>query len=263
MSDAPLLVSRDARGVATVTLNRPNIHNAFDDNLISELNNTFESMDSDDSVRLIILAGAGKSFSAGADLNWMRRMADYSDNENRADAQQLGRLLACIYRHSKPTIARVQGPVYGGGLGLVSACDIAIASDRAKFMLSEVRLGLLPAVISPYVVAAIGERAARRYFVTAELFDAEEAYRLGLVHEVVTSEALDETIDGLIATLLKGGPKAQTESKALVRAVCSRPISDEVIEDTADRIARLRASPEGREGVAAFLEKRAAAWVPS
>lgn len=261
MREAPLTSEIDRRGIARVTLNRPEIHNAFDEALIRSLTERFQDLAADGTVRAIVLTGAGKSFSAGADLNWMRRMADYSDQENRKDARGLADLLALIDRHPKPTVARVQGPVYGGGLGLVAACDVAIAADAARFMLSEVRLGLIPAVISPYVVAAIGARAARRYFVTAERFDAAEALRLGLVHQVVGSDGLDDALEAMLEIILKGGPSAQAEAKALVRAVSARPIDDAVIADTADRIARLRASDEGREGVVAFLEKRAPAWV--
>src|SRR5690606_19141727 len=194
MTDDTILIQR-AGGVATVTLNRPDRHNAFDDALIAALTQVLRELDADDSVTVVVLAGAGKSFSAGADLNWMRRMADYGREENLADAEALAALMETLNGLDKPTIARVQGAAFGGGVGLVACCDIAIAADTASFCLSEVRLGLIPAVISPYVVTAIGERAARRYFVTAERFDAREAHRLGLVHEVVPAAGLDARVD--------------------------------------------------------------------
>ena len=246
-----------------VTLNRPERHNAFDDALIAELTETLRSLEGDDKVRLVVLSGAGKSFSAGADLNWMKRMAGFSREENQRDAMALGALMRTLAHFRKPTIARVQGAAYGGGVGLVACCDVAVATSAAAFALTEVKLGLVPAVISPYVVAAMGERAARRYFVTGERFDAAEAWRLGLVHEVATNEEqLDEKIGAIVDAMLACGPVAQREAKELVRAVAGRPVTSELIQDTAERIARLRASPEGREGVAAFLEKRRASWVP-
>jgi len=246
-----------------VTLNRPERHNAFDDALIAELTETLRTMEGDDNIRIVVLSGAGKSFSAGADLNWMKRMAGFSKEENQRDAMALGALMRTLAQLAKPTIARVQGAAYGGGVGLVACCDVAVASQAATFSLSEVKLGLVPAVISPYVVAAIGERAARRYFLTGERFDAAEAWRLGLVHELAASDAdMDEKIGDLVAALLQCGPVAQREAKELVRAVAGRPVTSEIIQDTAARIARIRSSPEGREGVTAFLEKRRAAWVP-
>jgi methylglutaconyl-CoA hydratase len=249
--------------VGVITMNRPERHNAFDDALIAELTEAFRSMEAEDGVRLVVLSGAGRSFSAGADLNWMKRMAGFSLDENRRDAMGLAALMRTIAHFRKPTIARVHGPAYGGGVGLVACCDIAVASQHATFALSEAKLGLIPAVISPYVVAAIGERAARRYFVTAERFDAAEAWRLGLVHELAASDAdLDEKLGGIVDDLLLCSPAAQMEAKALIRAVAGRPVTSELIQDTAERIAKMRASPEGREGVAAFLEKRRAAWIP-
>jgi methylglutaconyl-CoA hydratase len=249
--------------IGLVTLNRPERHNAFDDALIAELTEALRTMEADESVRVVVLSGAGKSFSAGADLNWMKRMAGFSKDENQRDAMALGALMRTLAHLRKPTIARVHGAAYGGGVGLVACCDIAVAAQAATFALSEAKLGLIPAVISPYVVAAIGERAARRYFVTAERFDAAEAWRLGLVHELAASDAdMDEKIGALIDALLQCGPVAQREAKELVRAVANRPVTSEVIQDTAERIARIRSSPEGREGVTAFLEKRRAAWVP-
>jgi methylglutaconyl-CoA hydratase len=212
-------------------------------------------------VRVVVLAAEGKSFSAGADLNWMKRMARYSEAENLRDAMQLAGLMRTLDRLHKPTIARVQGAAFGGGVGLVACCDLAVAAREAQFCLSEVLLGLIPAVISPYVVQAIGARAARRYFLTAERFGAEEARRLGLVSEVVDAGNLDETVGAFAAHLVRGGPHAIASAKDLIHAVSDRPIEMPVVEDTARRIAQQRASAEGREGVAAFLEKRPAAWV--
>lgn len=246
-----------------VTLNRPERHNAFDDALIAELTEALRSMEADDSVRVVILGGAGKSFSAGADLNWMKRMSGFSKDENLRDAMGLGALMRTLAHLRKPTIARVHGAAYGGGVGLVACCDIAVATQAATFSLSEVKLGLIPAVISPYVVSAIGERAARRYFLTGERFDSGQAWRMGLVHELAIDDAdMDERINTIVGALLDCGPVAQREAKELIRAVSHRPVTSEVIQDTADRIARIRSSPEGREGVTAFLEKRKAAWVP-
>ena len=249
--------------IGLITMNRPERHNAFDDVLIGELTEALRSMEAEDGVRLVVLSGAGKSFSAGADLNWMRRMATFSKDENVRDAMGLGALMRTLAHLRKPTIARVHGAAYGGGVGLVACCDIAVASQAATFALSETKLGLIPAVISPYVVAAIGERAARRYFLTAERFDAAEAWRLGLVHDIASTDGdMDEKLGALCDLLLEAGPTAQREAKDLIRAVAGQPVTSELIQDTAERIARLRASPEGREGVSAFLEKRKAAWVP-
>lgn len=259
MSDAPIRVERRGK-VATVTLNRPDRHNAFDDALIAELTEALDGIGTDSAVRVVVLTGAGKSFSAGADLGWMKRMAGYTFDQNMADARGLARLLSTLDRLPKPTIARVNGPAYGGGVGLVAACDIAIAQLDVAFSLTEVKLGLIPAVISPYVVAAIGPRAARRYTLTAQRFDAETALRLGLVHEVVAADALDGAVSKMADTLLANGPQAMAAGKALIGAVANRPIDDAVIEETARRIAECRASAEGREGVGAFLEKRKPAW---
>jgi len=249
--------------IGIVTLNRPERHNAFDDALIAELTDTLRTMEADAGVRVVVLSAAGPSFSAGADLKWMKRMAAFSREENVRDAMALAALMRALAQLAKPTVARVQGPAYGGGVGLVACCDIAVALQGATFSFSEAKLGLIPAVISPYVIAAIGERAARRYFLTAERFEAAEAWRLGLVHELATSpEDLDEKLGDVIESLLACGPAAQRESKELIRAVAHRPVMSDVIQDTAERIAKLRASPEGREGVAAFLEKRKPSWVP-
>ena len=248
-------------GVATVTLNRPEIHNAFDEALIEALTAAFVSLDDNADVRAVVLAGAGKSFCAGADLNWMKRMAAFGAEENLADAHALAAMLRSLYALAKPTIARVTGAAYGGGVGLVAACDIAIAVPEAAFALSEVKLGLIPATIGPYVMEAIGARQARRYFLTAERFGAQDALRIGLLHDVVARDQIDARIEQFIATLKAASPAAQLECKALIRGVAHRPIDDDVIAGTAEHIAAVRASPEGREGVAAFLGKRPAAWV--
>ena len=246
--------------IATVTLNRPDIHNAFDETLIANLTAAFVSLDDNPDVRVVVLAGAGKSFCAGADLNWMKRMSAFGHEENLADANALAAMLRSLYALSKPTIARVSGAAYGGGVGLVAACDIAIAVPEATFALSEAKLGLIPATIGPYVIEAIGARQARRYFLTAERFDASEARRIGLVHEIAAADTIDARINALIATLKEAGPTAQLECKALIRGIAHRPIDDDVIAGTARHIAAVRASPEGREGVSAFLGKRKAAW---
>jgi methylglutaconyl-CoA hydratase len=248
--------------VAVVVLARPDVHNAFDETLIAELTRTLAALDADPGVRVVVLAGQGKSFCAGADLNWMQRMAGYGHAENLADAGALANMLATLDRMAKPTIARVHGAAYGGGVGLVACCDIAIAAQEATFSLSEAKLGLIPATVGPYVVAAIGARQARRYFLSAERFTAAEALRIGLVHDVVPGDAIDLRLDTLIDALLVAGPRAQAESKALIRAVAARRIDDAVIADTVEWIAGVRASPEGREGVAAFLERRRPAWLP-
>ena len=249
-------------GVGIITLNRPERHNAFDDTLIGELADAVERMAADPAVRVLVISSTGKSFCAGADLNWMKRAAGYSGEENLRDSRALAQMLRRLAQCPKPTIARVQGPAYGGGVGLVACCDIAIATFDAQFSLTEVKLGIIPAVISPHVIAAIGERYARRYMLTAERFSAAEAYRIGLLHEMVADEAaLDEALGEIIDALLKNGPAAMAECKQLISAVAWRPLSDEVVDDTAQRITRLRASEEGREGMTAFLEKRKPNWV--
>jgi methylglutaconyl-CoA hydratase len=250
-------------GVGIITLNRAERHNAFDDVLIQDLSTALVQMDTDSDVRVVVLSSTGKSFCAGADLNWMKRAAGYNAEETQRDALGLAGMLRMLNEMKKPTVARVQGPAYGGGVGLVAACDISIATFDAQFALTEVKLGIIPAVISPYVIAAIGERKARRYMMTAERFSAAEAYRIGLVHEIVPGEAeLDEAVGEIVDDLLANGPHALGECKALIKAVANRPISQEVVIDTAQRIARVRASDEGREGMAAFLEKRKPNWVP-
>lgn len=248
-------------GVARVTLDRPELRNAFDDALISLLNKTFNEVANDDSIRIVILAGNGPAFCAGADLNWMKRMAGYGYEQNLADAQALANMLAALDRLPKPTIARVHGPVFAGGTGLVAACDIAVGTREAKFCLSEAKLGLSPATISPYVLRAMGEREARRYFLTAEVFDAEEALRIGMLSLLVKKEELDKTIDAMVEHLLAGGPQAHAKIKDLIAAVAGRPVDAALIADTAKRIAEIRVSPEGREGIASFLEKRKPGWI--
>jgi methylglutaconyl-CoA hydratase len=247
-------------GVARVTLDRPEVRNAFDDALIAALTKAFLEFGSDRAVRAVVLAGNGPAFCAGADLNWMKRMAGYGYDENLADAKALAEMLAALDRLAQPTIARVHGPVFAGGTGLVAACDIAVGTPEAKFCLSEAKLGLSPATISPYVIRAMGERNARRYFLTAEVFDAEEALRIGMLSVLVESKDLDSTVTALVQHLLAGGPEAHGKIKALIRAVAGRRPDDELVAETAKRIAEIRGSPEGKEGIAAFLEKRKASW---
>jgi methylglutaconyl-CoA hydratase len=247
-------------GVATLWMNRPEVHNAFDETLIAELTAACEALDADASVRVVVLAGRGKSFSAGADLNWMKRAANNGVAENLQDARALARMLRVLAEMKKPTIARVQGAALGGGTGLTAACDIAIASTQAVFATSEVKFGIIPSAISPYVVRAIGARQSYRYFQSAERIDAQRACALGLVHEVVAPEQLDAKLQEIVAALLQGGPLSQAAAKALIRAVDNQPIDDAVVEDTAQRIAHLRATPEAKDGIAAFLDKRPPAW---
>ncbi len=249
-------------GIAVVTLNRPDVHNAFNETLIAELNAALRMLGADPAVRAVVLIGAGPSFCAGADLNWMKKMAGYSRAQNLADAKAMADMLSTLNQLPKPTIARVHGAAFGGGVGLIACCDIAIGTPDAVFALSEARLGLIPATISPYVVEAIGARAARRLFLTAERFTAAEAFRIGLLHDLAVPAELDERINDVVGLLLKAGPRAQAESKSLLRAVANRPIDAALIADTAGRIATVRASAEGKEGVAAFLAKRSPAWVP-
>lgn len=258
---AILVTDRDA--VRWITLNRPQVHNAFDDGLIAELTAALVEASQDDAVHALVLTGAGASFSAGADLNWMRGMASASEDENREDSLRLAALMRTLQFCPKPTIARVNGAAYGGGVGLVAACDIAIGALGARFGLTEVKLGLVPAVISPYVVAAIGFRQARRLFVTGELFDASEACRIGLLHQVVAAEALDEAVDATLKLLAKAGPQAQREAKQLaLRMGCiDEQEAGRLDSENAKLIARLRVSAEGQEGIGAFLDKRAPAWI--
>jgi methylglutaconyl-CoA hydratase len=256
------IITEVDQGIGIITLNRPDRHNAFDSQTIGELIQSFAGMASDDAVRVVVLSSAGKSFCAGADLEWMRTAAKWTSAENEADARVLAEMLHRLATLPKPTIARVQGAAYGGGVGLIAACDIAVATFDAQFALSEVKLGLIPATIAPHVIAAIGERHARRYMLTAERFSASEAYRIGLVHEMVPDEAsLDQAVGAIIDAVLDNGPDALAECKDLIRAVGHRTIDAVVIADTARRIARVRASDEGRQGVAAFLEGRKPGWI--
>ncbi len=247
--------------VARVTLNRPEVRNAFNEDLIAALTTAFTDLGQRPDLRAIVLAAEGKAFCAGADLHWMRAMAGYSWDENHADATRLADMLWAIYSCPVPVIARVHGDVYAGGVGLVACADIVVATDAAGFCLSEAKLGLLPATIGPYVVKALGEQASRRYFVTAERFPADEAKRLGLVHEVVTADALDAKVDTLLAAITANGPAAVRACKRLVKDVAGRPVTPELRDDTARRIADIRASAEGREGVQSFLNKAQPSWL--
>ena len=252
------------RAVAWVWMAKPAVHNAFDETLIAELTATLLALDADPTVRVIVLAGEGKSFSAGADLTWMQRQGAASVEENLADARRLAELFRTLSTLAKPTIARVHGAALGGGMGLAAACDICVASDRAVFATSEVKFGIIPSAISPYVIRAIGERQAYRYFQTAERISAARAREIGLVHEVTDSEGgLDPQIEAIVEALLAGGPNAQAAATDLIRAVANKPVSDDVVDDTARRIATLRATPEAREGLSAFLDKRQPAWMVS
>ena len=250
-------------GVSRVALHRPKVHNAFNETLIAELTAAFREADTDPAVRAVLLHASGPSFCAGADLDWMKRAAGYGRAENLADAHALAAMLSAIATCSKPTVACVQGNAFGGGVGLVSCCDIAIGSSEALFALSEVKLGIIPSTIGPYVVAAIGARQARRYFVSGERFTAAEAHRIGLLHEIVPPAGLEARVNEVLGALQLAGPQAQAEAKLLMRAIANRPIDDDLIADTAERIARVRATDEAREGVGAFLAKRAPAWIPA
>jgi len=247
-------------GVATLWMNRPELHNAFNETVIAELTQALRALDDDGAVRIVVLAGRGKSFSAGADLNWMKRAAAYSVDENLRDARVLAAMLRTLAFLSKPTVARVHGAAIAGGMGLVACCDIAVASTRASFAVSEVKFGLIPSAISPYLIAAIGERQARRYFLSAERISAVRARELGLVHEVTEPSLLDAKVNEIAGALEAGGPRSQAAAKELIRAVAHQPITDALVEDTAQRIANIRATPEAMEGISAFLEKRSAAW---
>ena len=246
---------------ATVTLNRAELRNAFNEQAIAELALAFDELGRNELVRAVVLAANGPAFCAGADLNWMKKMAGYSQDENLADASRLADMLRTIYLCPKPTVAKVQGDCYAGGMGLAAACDIVVAAEGVNFCLSEVKLGLIPATISPYVIKAMGEQAARRYFLTAERFDAAAAGRMGFAHEVVPAEDLDATVAGIVKALVSNSPNAVCEAKKLVREVVGQPVDDALLEDTAQRIAAIRASSEGREGVASFLEKRKPNWL--
>ncbi len=248
-------------GVSTVTLNRPEVRNAFNEEVIAELTAVFLELGRRPEVRCIVLAASGTAFCAGADLNWMKRMAGYSRDENLDDASALARMLEVIYQCPKPTIAKVQGDVYAGGLGLVTACDIAIAADTAHYCVSEVRIGLIPATISPYLIRAIGARAAHRWFLTAERFGAAQATACGLVHEAVPAGDLDARVAALAQTLVQAGPDAIKACKKLLHDVAGQEMSDSLLQDTAERIADIRITPEGREGIGAFLDKRKPNWL--
>lgn len=247
-------------GIAWVWMNRPDHHNAFDATLVAELDAAFLNLNRDEHVRAVVLAGRGKSFSAGADLNWMREQGQASTEQNRDDARKLGEMLYRLHQMDKPVVARVQGAAIGGGFGLAAACTICIAAEDAIFATSEVRLGLAPSVISPYVLRAIGARQAQRYFLTAERISAQRAVEIGLVHEVVATNELDAAVNNVLHMLAQGGPAAQQASLDLIRDFANVAPTPTTLADTAERIARLRASPEGREGVDAFLVKRKASW---
>lgn len=261
MSDMVLL-DIDGRGVATVTMNRPELHNAFNEEMIARLTETFAALDRDPAVRVVVLTGNGASFSAGGDLNWMKKFVHYSHAENMADAMKLATMLKTLDRLSKPTIAAVNGATFAGGVGLLSCCDVVVAVESAIFSISEVKIGLAPATISPYVVAAIGPRAARRYFTSAERFDARTAEKIGLVHEVVADHAaLAAKRDELVKAYLGNGPEAISAAKDLVFAVAAREVDAALMTETARRIADRRISAEGQEGLSAFLEKRKPNWI--
>jgi methylglutaconyl-CoA hydratase len=260
MSEPNILVGTDPRGVATVTLNRPAVRNAFDDRLIADLAAALRRLESDSAVRVVILTGSGQSFSSGGDLSWMRRMAQYSEADNVADAMALAELLRTLNEFAKPTVARVNGAAYAGGLRLVCCCDVAVAAEEAMFSVSEVRLGLVPGTIAPYVVGAIGARATRRYFLTGEVFSAAEARRVGLVHVVAPRVTLDTAVEQVLVALLEGGGGAQARAKRLIAEVRDRPIGETVMRLSARAIADARASGEAREGLAAFFDKRKPAW---
>lgn len=250
----------DARGVVTITLDRAEKHNAFNDEMIAELITSFEQVNADQSARALVLAANGRSFCAGADLGWMRQMAEYSYEQNKQDADKLAAMFATLNSISVPTIARVQGAAYGGAIGLIACCDIAIANKMSKFCLSEVKIGLVPATISPYVINVMGAHVAKRYFMTAEVFSSRRARRLGLVAETVSEDSLDETIDSLLKNILNNGPTAVKAAKALVADIADKPLDSALIEQTSELIARTRVSPEGQEGLNAFLNKRPPNW---
>ena len=253
-------IRRPSLHVAEVWLNRPDVRNAFNDGVIGELTSAFNALGADPKLRAIVLGGHGKSFCAGADLSWMRAMADYSWEENRADAARLAEMLWTIWNCPLPVVGRIHGDCYAGGVGLAAVCDVLVAAEGVQFCLSEARLGLLPATIGPYVLRALGEQASRRYFATAERFDATQAHALGFVHEVVAPDAIDAKVAEIVAALVANGPAAVKACKRLVKDVAGRPIDATLREDTARRIADIRASAEGREGVQAFLNKRDPAW---
>ena len=253
-------LNTDELGVCSLTLNRPEVHNAFDERMIAEVTAALESAADEDAVRVLVIRGSGKSFSAGADINWMRRMADYDESQNYEDAQRMSTMMDSLYRFPKPTLASVHGSVFGGGVGLVACCDMAIACDKTIFSLSEIKLGLIPSVISPYVVEAIGIRNARRYFLSGERFTASTAVQLGLINECCSIVDLNHKTDSLVAELLQGAPNAQTIAKSLLQNVLKNQIDQDIKNQTARIISQVRASEEGREGTSAFLEKRTPNW---
>ena len=260
-SNTTLITDIDSRGVAWVTMNRPEKHNAFDDTVIAELSSTFSYLSKDRAIRVLVLAAQGKNFSAGADLEWMRRMATYNYDENLRDAQALAAMLSTLDRLPFPTIARVQGASFGGAVGLISCCDIAVGTTRSSFSLSEVKIGLIPATISPYVIAAIGSRASRRYFQTAEQFNAAKALHLGLLSSVVDEDELDEQVESFIDSLLKNSPQAVRQAKKLIADVAGKSVTTKLVDYTSETIASIRISNEGQEGLTAFLEKRDPKWL--
>jgi methylglutaconyl-CoA hydratase len=247
--------------VARVYLNRPDVRNAFNEQVIAELTSTFRQLAAEPDLRAIVLSGHGKAFCAGADLSWMRSMADFSWEQNRADAQALADMLWAIYQCPVPIVGRLQGDCYAGGVGLAAVCDVVVAVDGMNFCLSEARLGLLPATISPYVIRAMGEQAARRYFITAERFSAAQAHAMGLVHELCTADALDAKVDEIVAALVANGPLATRACKALVQDVAGLQVTDDLRGETARRIADIRVSSEGKEGIQSFLQKRPPTWL--
>ncbi len=263
MTDYQTLELETHRDVAVIWMNRPEVRNAFNEIMIGELSQALKTLEADTAIRAIVLAGRGLSFCAGADLNWMKKMSGYSTEQNYEDAFGLATMLHTLHTLKKPTIARVHGHAYAGGMGLVGACDIAVASFEAEFCLSEVKIGLIPATIGPYVVAALGARAARRYMLTAERFTSAEAYRVGFVHEIAPADKVDEKIDELLVHLIRGGSAAHAETKSLIDVITASPLNQTLIEETATRIAKIRASDEGKEGIRSFLEKRKPKWVPA
>lgn len=263
MAEETLNIAVDARGVARLTMNRPDVRNAFNAELIDAICDAMGRLNADPAVRVVVITGEGSAFSAGADINMMREAAGYSPAENKDDARRLAHMLTAIHDCAKPTIARINGPAMGGALGIVAACDVAVAAEEAIFAFTEVRVGLIPAVISPFVVRAMGPREARRFFLTAERFDADTAKRIGLVHMVAMGAQLDATVAGVVDDILKASPSALREAKELVRAVAFSPLSDATMETVAGIIARVRASDEGVEGLTAFLEKRRPSWLPA
>jgi len=261
MTETAVILEQDKDGIAWVTLNRPRVHNAFDEHMIRQLREVLQIIEEDNHCRAVVLRGAGKSFSAGADLDWMKRAAEFSHNQNLTDAEYLATMLNKLYNLPQLTIACVQGVAMGGGLGLLSCCDLVIADESTTFALSEVKIGLIPATISPYVMAAMGPRNARRYFQTGERFKGQRAYDLGLVHEVVSSEeAMQTKLDEVLDHVRNNGPHAMREAKRLIKDFTGKPININMIEDSAERIAAIRARPEAIEGLSAFLEKRHPNW---